>query len=255
MYPALSAEIYKLRNSYPLWLALGGTAGVVFGFFALHLAMGQAWMPERADAYPWPQYFFNHYREMARLLLPLFIVIQASLACVLEWRVDAWKNLLTLPVPRYTIYGSKYLVLLGLFIAAHLVFMVGMLGTGALLGWLRPGTGLLDYPPDLEYLARLAFKTVVSILGLLALQLWISVRFPSFIVALTIGILCFVGASLLGPDYIFFPYVYPIFYPLATDIDNGAWWDAGGLVSAAYAVVFLCLGAWDFERRTLGREA
>ena len=142
-----------------------------------------------------------------------------------------------------------------LFAAAHAYFVGMMLLTGLLTGVLQPARGLLGLWPDVGQIFALAFKTVVSMLGLLAIQYWISVRFRSFVVALGAGVIGFVAATLLAKSsagVLYFPYAYPLLY---TQVYRGefpvAQWGPVSTVeilSVLYFVIFTVLGYWDVRR-------
>ena len=167
-----------------------------------------------------------------------------------------WGMLYTLPVSRSALYGSKLVFTLLLFVASHLLFILGILLSGGLVGLLRPATGLLQHLPDFGQLALLALQTVWVVLGLLGLHFWISWRFEHFIIPLLIGILGFVAASLLGPGFFgnnFIPYAYPIQYMPAYqgEVLLARW---GGLpyyvwLSPLYGLLFTGLGLYEQKHR------
>lgn len=214
MYALLQAEIRKARNSFAVWLTLLGTAGNMLIFFFLSwFDFGAYTFGEgRSD---WEVYILNHYEGVAFMMLPLFVIILATLLNVMEHRAGTWALLLSLPASRGQLYLSKLIFGLLLFVGAHLLFIIGFFGSGLLLGLLRADLSLplLSFPLGLVLL--LAMKTFLSILALFALHLWLGLRFQQFIIPLTIGILGFVLTSLLSPAFPYQwlnPYAYPICY-------------------------------------------
>jgi hypothetical protein len=213
-YKVLIAEIHKGRNSFAVWLSLAGTVANAVMLFAL-MWWDQAKWEESSFENPWQTYVVGHYEGIAFMMLPLYVIILASLVTFMEHRRQMWVQLNTLPVERWKIYQAKQLYILLLFIAAHVLFIFAFLFTGCLLGLVKPETGLLQHWPDGVQILELAGKTVFSILALLSLQYGLSLKFRHFIIPLTIGILGFVLASLLGPgwNYAFLnPYAYPIHF-------------------------------------------
>ncbi len=213
-FNVLRAEILKGRNSFAWWLSVAGTAANAVMLFLLLYFDQQQWR-ESPFENPWQTYVVGHYNGIAFMMLPLYVIILASLVTFMEHRRQLWINLYTLPVERWKIYQSKQLFVLLLFIGAHILFIGSFLFSGMVLGLLRPQTGLLQYWPDGLQIAELAGKTIFSILPLLSLQFGLSMKFKHFIIPLTIGILGFVLASLLGPgwEWAFLnPYAHPIHY-------------------------------------------
>ena len=221
----LIAEIHKGRHSFAWWLSWVGTIANAIMLFIL-MWWDEAKWEESTFENPWQTYVVGHYEGIAFMMLPLYVIILASLVTFMEHRRQMWVQLYTLPVERWKIYFSKQLYTLLLFIAAHFLFILALLFTGGILGIIKPDTGLLHSWPDGIQIMELAGKTIFSILALLSLQYGLSVRFRHFIIPLTIGILGFVLASLLGPDWEYAylnPYAYPIhFMPEYLDqTDNG----------------------------------
>lgn len=255
MYRALKAEILKSQNSFAVWLSLAGTAANLVLFFVLHL-FGQESIPLGSTPNPWTAWIDNHYAGVAFMMLPLYVIILAALVYFMEHRHDMWTQLYALPVQRWHYYLAKMLFTLLLFFAAHVLFMAGLLLGGGLLGLLKPGSGLLRAAPPLGKMLILASKTHLSILGLLALQSWISWRFPHFIVSLLIGILGFVLSGLLGPDWPWIhliPWAPPMVYMPAC-LGEVSFVQRFGLTapewsSLAYALLFTALGWWSVRRR------
>jgi len=248
----LRAELIKARGSFALWLTVAGTLANMLIFFLLY-----AFSAERmSGGNPWMAYFIQHYEGIAFMMLPLFVIILCSLVTFMEYRQGMWISLFTLPNARSRLYLGKLLFTFLLFVAAHLAFVLGMFLTGLFLGLAVPASGLLGHVPPFGDLARLIFDTIWSILGLLGLHFWLSWRFGHFIVPLTLGIVGFVGVSILGPAWWgngFIPYAYPIQYMP---------WFKGevelitfqGLplfywLSPLFALLFSLLGIWEVERQ------
>lgn len=255
---ALKAEIRKSRNSFAVWLSLAGTLANAAIFFALSLWDDQRWATGGVN--PWDAYVTGFFDGIAFMMLPLYVIILCTLVTFMEHRQGMWTNLLTLPVSRWQLYWNKQLFILLLFVAAHLLFIVVMLISGLILGLIKPSTGLLSFWPHFGQLAWLAFLTITSILGLLALHYWISLRFQAFIVPLTIGIIGFVTVSILGPEKWYLhliPYAHPIQFmpdfkgeillPRFAGLPISIW------MSIIYFWLFTLLGYLDFRRMEMGR--
>jgi len=252
-FRSLRAELLKSKNSLAVWLSLAGTAANVVVFFLLHFFSSE-WIT--AGTTPWWGFVNGHYAGVAFMMLPLYVIILCTLITFMEHRSGMWVNLYTLPIQRSRLYWSKLLFTLLLFVGAHLLFVLGLLLSGALMGLLRPETDLLRHAPDFSQIGLLAVQTVWVVFGLLGLHFWISWRFTHFIVPLLIGIIGFVTVSILGPAFYgnnFIPYAYPIQYMPAYqgEVTLARWWGAPYYVwlSPLYGVVFTALGLRDLGKR------
>lgn len=254
LYRCIQAEMLKAKNSYVFWLAWIGTSFVALALLIIMLLdSGQA-VNFGVDN-PWRAYVKFYYGSTNFMLLPLFIIIIASLVTFMEHRNGMWKHLFVLNVSRWQLYVSKFIVIVLLFAAAHAYFVLLMLFFGGITGIIQPSTGLLAHFPDVSQIGTLAFKTVFSVLGLLAVQYWISTRFRSFIVSLGVGVIGFVMATLIVEQsswVLYMPYAHPLLYTQVLDgqLALSSWGPVSEveLYSMLYCVVFVPLG-YLFTRR------
>lgn len=250
----LKAEVLKSRNSMAVWLSLVGTAANLLIFLGLHLLGGQ--VAGGFAASDWRQYIINHYDGIAFMMLPLYVIILCSLVFLMENRSAMWVQLRALPISPRQVYLGKLGFLLLLFLAAHLLFIIGMVLTGFLYGFLRPETELMGSLPPPGLIAELAARTFLSILGLMGLHAWLSLRFRAFIVPLLIGILGYVVAGLLGTDWqwqFLNPYApgflfMPLFKGEALAGHLG-WFSPAEAMSIAYLGIFTAFAFRDMEQK------
>lgn len=249
---AVQAEFYKGRHSFALWLSLFGTVANVVMFSLYYLFQPSSSNTPQADG--WEAFIYLFYESVSFMMLPLYVIILCSLVTFQEHRPGTWVNLLSLPVTRWQLYLGKQTYILLHFIAAHLLFILGMLLVGLIIGIVVPASNLFSFPP-IGLVLELASKTVLSILGLLAFHHWISWRFRPFIIPLTIGIIGFVFAALLGPDWVgapWFWYATPIIY-VPQEMGVVEYPSVPGLglpylSSMAWALIFTFLGGFNIKR-------
>jgi hypothetical protein len=74
------------------------------------------------------------------------VSLEAALLAGLEHRENTWKQLFSLPIPRWTIYVPKLLVGFMLVCLSPLVLALGIGLEGAILLRLRPAPGGLTHP-------------------------------------------------------------------------------------------------------------
>lgn len=256
-WACLKAEILKGRRSFATWLSLIGTVANVL-LFSLFYLFGPADGTLISPINPWRDFILVFFNGIAFMMLPLYVIILCSLVNFQEHRSETWTNLFTLPLSRWKLYWNKQLYILLHFIAAHLLFILGMVLSGLIIGLIKPGTGLLTAAPPLGLIASLGGQTIASVLGLLAFHHWLSWRFRHFIVPLTIGILGFVLSALLSPQWMgspFFWYSIPLFYmPVATDMLEVPIYAGIGLhlwMSLFFFILFTAIGYWNVARRAV----
>ncbi|MCO6480470.1 MAG: ABC transporter permease [Phaeodactylibacter sp.] len=250
----LKAEILKSRNSMAVWLSVAGTAANLLIFFGLHLMGGQ--IPGSFSADSWQQFITNHYDGIAFMMLPLYVIILCSLVFQMEHRQQMWVQLNTLPVSPAKVYLGKLAFLCLLFLAAHLLFIIGMLLAGFLFGVVRPESGMAASLPSLGQIGELAARTFLSILGLMGLHAWLSFRYRAFIVPLLIGILGYVATGLLGTDW-HWQFLNPyapgfLFMPrYKGDLVTAhlGWFSAAEVMSIAYLGLFTALALKNSGQR------
>jgi hypothetical protein len=146
----------------------------------------------------------------ALLALPLFATLQAALLANLEHGNRQWKYLYALPVPRWAVYGAKQIAVLALMAISHAALLAFTLAVGLLLWGLRSSLGFHVPIPWGAFLLPVVLTYLASWL-LLALQTWASLRWRSFVVALTVGIVLTVaGMAVVNSDWgSFYPWALP----------------------------------------------
>ena len=140
-----------------------------------------------AGSNPW--FFFGQQMFIfwSLLVLPLFVTLETALLSGLEHRSNQWKYLHALPVSRWSIYASKFLLgasLIGLGILALVGFTIV---AGLLFRFLKPGLGF-EAPVPWAMMAKYAATVYISSWLMIAIQSWVGLRWFSFVVATSFGI-------------------------------------------------------------------
>ncbi|UOQ55415.1 ABC transporter permease [Hymenobacter cellulosivorans] len=204
-----TADWLKLRRTLALWLALGGGALPVLLNFLIIYFRGEKLLA--AGENPWRHYIHMSWQTASVLLLPLFLILLTSLLVAIENRATAWKHLYALPVSRGAVLGSKLLVLLQLNLLAQVVYVVLLLASGKLLGWLRPELLFGAYPVPLAGVIPLLAHTYLATLGILGIQYVAALWWRSFALPFAFGIGGLVAAlTLLRWEHVdWVPYAAP----------------------------------------------
>ena len=176
---ALAVEAYKLRRSLALLLAaIAPLLIAVFIFFnLLRLQKPMPWeMALQSSAAIW-----------AFFMLPMSVTALTALVAHTEHGPRAWDHLRALPIPRWHLYAAKALCVLG--VVAAMSLWLALLVTLAVeaAGWWTPAAAATG-PADIAGYLVLLGRIFLAAWLLVAVQLWIALRYASFVPALATGI-------------------------------------------------------------------
>jgi len=176
---ALCVEFTKLRRSLALVLVLVAPALIcVFVFFN---------MLRGAHALPWQMLLQTSAAIWAFFMLPMSVTALTALVAHTEHGPRAWDTLRALPVPRWHLYAAKAVSVLALVLLMSALLAVAAPMAVTLASWLKPAIAPTDAPDFIAYLDLLGRIFLASWL-LVAVQLWIALRYSSFVPALATGI-------------------------------------------------------------------
>ena len=242
---AFAAERIKWRKSWVLVVAVLAPL-CQLGFLAILFWFSEARIQPFRPA-------FRFWLELNFVTWNLLVMpLAAALIAELSWEQDrearAWYRLLLQPVPRHTHYlvkalGHGVLVLssLGLFVLV-LCLLGGLLQTRPLL---------LMGPLPWSLLLRFTGYSALALLGVVAFQTWLSLRFPGLWISLTAALAgSWLAARLVGLSAL----VYALPWGLAAQMGSvfERWrvlpWSRLPL-GLLLTVALVALGTLDFIRR------
>lgn len=228
-------ELIKLNRSLAALLAV--TAPTLIGVFLFFMLL-RARQPSS-----WDMWIQSGVAVWGYFMLPMSVTALTALVAHMEHGPRSWDHLRALPSPRWRLYAAKatgVLVVLALMSA-------GVLALSALGVWvaslIRPAmapTGPFDL---LAYAAVLARMYAAALL-LVAVQLWIALRFASFVPALAAGIggTFFAVVATVSRAGVFLPWQMPVnvlagdAWRVQTVLALGG---AGGVIALILMTVFL----------------
>ena len=176
---ALAVEAYKLRRSLALLLAAVAPLLIaVFMFFnLLRMEKAMPWsMPLQSSAAIW-----------AFFMLPMTVTALTALVANTEHGPRVWDHLRALPLPRWHLYAAKAASVLGVMAAMSLILALLTPLSVQLAGWFKPAIAATGTPDFVAYLVLLG-RIFLAAWLLVAVQLWIALRYASFVPALAVGI-------------------------------------------------------------------
>jgi lantibiotic transport system permease protein len=211
---AIAVEFVKLRRSLALLLATVAPALIaLFIFFNLL----------RVDhAAPWQMTAQTAVAIWAFFMLPMSVTALTALVAHTEHGPRAWDYLRALPRPRWHLYAGKATVVLAVVAAMSLLLAAATFVAIEAAAWIKPGiapTGARDVGSQFVLLGRVFLSAWL----LVAVQLWIALRYASFVPALAVGIggTFFAVVATSARFGAFMPWQMPV-NQLAADPDRAA---------------------------------
>lgn len=238
---ALHAELLKLKRTLAFRVIF------VLPFFVALLQFFVIWRTKKfAPGFDlWQTHPTNSFQIWAIFMMPLLITLETALLNGIEHSDKLWKHLFALPVPRSSIYLSKFIVASGLILVSTMVLALLTVIVGVVAVSLKPELAAITGPVPYFTIAKQA--TFVWLAGWLitAIHTWISMRWAGFAIALGAGIggtffALFAASASLGKYY---PWLLPVNLFLEGRFTTALVLGIGGGVVAAL------LGCFEFVRR------
>ena len=209
----------------------------VFGFFMLlrsgRSATWDMWMTGAAGVW-------------AFFMLPMSVTALTALTAHMEHGPRSWDHLRALPVPRWRLYAAKAVGVLGLValmsVAVPVMSWAAVEAAAAIKPAIRP-TGVIDWGQQATVLGRMYLAALL----LIAIQLWVALRFSSFVPALSVGIggTFFAVVATSAKQGVFLPWQMPV-NMLATE----AWrWQTALAIGCGGGLLVLALMLVSLSRR------
>ncbi len=199
----LFVEARKLNRSLAALLAVAAPSLIaIFTFFNLL---------RRKAPQPWDMWIVSASGIWAFFMLPMSVTALTALVAHMEHGPKSWDHLRALPLPRWRLYAAKMvcvLVLVALMSAAVLGMTWAAVSLGAAI---KPTvTPVGDF--DLARYAAIFGRMYLAALLMIAIQLWVALRYASFVPALAVGIggTFFSVVATSAKQGIYFPWQMPV---------------------------------------------
>lgn len=209
MLAVLSVELRKLNRSLAAVLAVAAPSLIaIFGFFMVLRGKG---------AQPWEMWMVSAIGIWAYFMLPMSVTALTALVAHMEHGPKSWDHLRSLPLPRWRLYAAKAVMVLGVVAVMSVLTLMMVWGAVTLAAAIKPEmtpTG----PFELALYATTMGKVFLAAILMISIQLWIALRFASFVPALVVGIggTFFSVVATSARQGVFFPWQMPV-NMLATD--------------------------------------
>ena len=179
MLAVLFVEARKLNRSLAAVLAIAAPSLIaIFGFF----------MALRAEkAAPWDMWIGSASAVWAFFMLPMSVTALTALIAHMEHGPKSWDHLRALPLPRWRLYAAKAICVLAIVVLMSVGVVAFSWAAVSLAGAIKPQVAPTG-PFDLAAYARVLGMMFVAGLLMIAVQLWVALRFASFVPGLVLGI-------------------------------------------------------------------
>jgi ABC-2 type transport system permease protein len=173
----------------------------------------------------------------AYFMLPMALAALSALMANMEHSVRMWDHLRALPTPRWVHYGAKAICLLAIlaFMTAAVPAMVwGALSAGSVIDPRTTPSGVLD----IAAVSQTSIRLFGASLLLATIQLWVALRFASFVPAIVVGIAgtFFAVVAPTAKIGIYSPWQIPL-NAISEDLDRSSFALAFGTAAGAVLLV------------------
>lgn len=248
---SLRSELFKTKRTAALYFTLAAAA---FGplMSMLDLVFDGVGKEHEKDIFN--ELFTTKFMMVGAFLLPWFIILISTLLAQIEYRNNTWKQVLTSPQSKASIFFAKFIniqLLIFLFFFTNHLFM---LINAIILHFMHPSLNVLNQPLNWPEIINTLVRSYLVLLGVCAIQFWLSLRFRNFIAPVAIGISAwFIGSLLVMELKASFAEYFPYSFHGYAGFPGYENKDLTGiyLTSAGYAVLFLIIGFLNFKRRRM----
>lgn len=202
-FAPLIVEARKLNRSLAAVLAVAAPSLIaIFTFF--NMLRGKA--PQ-----PWDMWIVGASGIWAFFMLPMTVTALTALVAHMEHGPKSWDHLRALPLPRWRLYAAKMVCVLALVAMMSAAVLAMSWGAVTLAATVKPQlepTGVFD----LAKYAGTIGKMYLAALLMIAIQLWVALRYASFVPALAVGIggTFFSVVATSAKQGVFFPWQMPV---------------------------------------------
>ena len=214
MLSLISAEFTKLKYPPIYWL-VGFVVSIMSALiFASHYF--DVNNTARINVDPWMKLMTASNSILAVFISVPFLVLFISAAVFIEHHSNIWKQQYVSPFSRSKIYYSKLLTLLLCILITFGLIIIMTTLCGYFLNMILPEVEFAFYSPPIGKWIQTSIRVFISLLGIIGIQYFLSLRFKGFLIPASIGIVFFVVGVIVGsmnnPISKFFPYSYPMIF-------------------------------------------
>lgn len=211
---AIQSEVIKLKYPPILWLmgfVIAVTLAVVFvaHYLGIHTAI-------RLGVNPWFRLSATGQAIFFMFVGTPFLILLISAILYIEHQNWGFKQLYTLPSKRGQLVSYKIVAIFLCLLLVLFILIIGLIVVGYSLNMIYPETGFVYYKLPLLEMLSACGGYIVSVLGIIGIQFFLSTRFKGFLVPASIGLLAYIVGFILATVNgsiklpLYYPYCYPI---------------------------------------------
>ena len=203
-----NAEFLKIRRTNAIWLTLAGAAFIPTVNFLKLVSRPDIFVP-KTKADPWAFMLNDNWAPGATLFLPIYVILVISLVTQIEYTNNTWKQVYASPRSYADIYFSKFFVMSSLVLLWIVLLSFFIIAAGYVVETANSNYVFTGHRIPWKQLSTIAIKMFASILGIAALQYWLSLWFKSFVIPIGIGMALLTGGFMIRQwEYIsYYPYM------------------------------------------------
>lgn len=209
---SLHSEFYKTRKTLAFLSAvLLPTLLCTLIFTGFYLNADKL-IPLPAAA-QWMRYTSPLLGVMGTLILPILVIFQAYSVNSIEHKAEMWKSLFSQPLPKLSLYGSKfvYLILLNALCLGLLATL--LLSSAWLMNLLVPKLKFNQYDFG-GMLFKIHVKLFLSSIGILSIQFLLSLLWEDFLKPMGVGFILTIAGIITASVGWKYAYTIPYSHPL-----------------------------------------
>lgn len=246
---SLRSDILKTKRTAAFYLTLAAGA---FGPFVslLDMIFGEGVSAENGKGIL-NMMFIGKFQMTGFILLPMFVILICTLLPQLEYKNNAWKQVLTSPQAKGDVFLAKFINIHLLILLFLVVNQLSMFVTVVVLHFYEPSLNVINQPLNGYKVLEKIVNIYVALLAMSSIQFWLGLRIKNFIVPIAVGISCFIIGTILVIQFesgfaAYFPYSFHALgtFPEHKPEVNRIMW-----TSVGYSIVLLVLSFIDFKRR------
>ncbi len=246
---SLRSEILKTKRTAAFYFTI---IAAVFGPFmsSLDAMFGEGISGENGKAI-FNKMMTDKFEMTALVMFPMFVVLISTLLPQIEYRNNAWKQVLASPQTKGNVFLAKFVNMHLLILVFLVTNLLAMFLTATVLHFREPSLHVLNQPLNVYQVLLIRVNIYVALLAMSCMQFWLGLRFRNFIIPIAIGISCWIIGTILVFEYksgiaAYFPYSFQVYstFPKYKAQLNAIHW-----TSIAFAVTLLVLAFINFNRR------
>lgn len=247
---SIQSDIIKTKRSSAFWLSLIGSIFIPIIFFLMYTFKPEPFIKDLGEN-PWFVHFNRGWQSLSGFLLPMFVILTCSLMMQIEYKNNTWKQVFASPQTLSNVFFSKMISIHAMIIFCILLFNVFMIASALMANLLNSKFLFLSRSFALTAVLKMSLKTYVSILAILAIQYWLSLRLRNFIAPIGIGLgLLITSLILMQWEHIDkMPYAFPLLTFMKGKPEGSSFFLRHEYYSMGMFVVLTGLALWDLSRR------